>query len=516
MRDFIHEERGLIGDFFCGAGGASLGIEKFCGRTVDFAINHDKTAIALHSRNHPNTYHMTEDIFTSEVEDYVAGRKVSLLWASPDCTHFSKAKGKTPRKASIRMLPFAVYYHAERIRPEVICMENVTEIQSWSPIEDREDRKGYGFPVKELEGVCYQCFVAHMTKGDLEADGRPCNVPDSCRYFCDKCQVVTEHYTDCLGYRMESAELCAADYGAPTTRKRWYAILRSDHRPIKWPAPTHSRDGSNGLKQWVPASSVLDLGNHGQSIFDRKKPLADNTLSRIAKGIRKYVFNDEQPFLVHVNHSGEGFRGQSVYDPLPTMTRKLGLGIVSVKTVKFNQFLTKYYKSGIGQSLTEPIHTITTSPGHFGLVTVKAADAHELPNLSRNELNKALEVSRFLMSYSETDLGQIMEQYSDANKEKSSFFPVIHKEKIILDICLRMLTPEELKRGNGFTKDYDISHDTFWHSIPIYEQTAKIGNAVVPVMAESIVASNCPYLKEGERSPFVQLDQDITGQFAFS
>lgn len=138
-------ERGLVGDFFCGAGGASVGIEEF-GVKVDFAVNHDQTAIRLHSRNHPSTYHMTEDIFTSEVERFVAGRKVSLIWASPDCTHFSKAKGKTPRKQGIRMLPYAVYFHAAQIHPEVICMENVAEIQGWCPIEDREDVPGFGQP----------------------------------------------------------------------------------------------------------------------------------------------------------------------------------------------------------------------------------------------------------------------------------------------------------------------------------------------------------------------------------
>lgn len=227
------KDQGLIGDFFCGAGGASVGIEEALGRSVDFAVNHDQTAIKLHSRNHPGTYHMTEDIFTADVEKFVSGRKVSLLWASPDCTHFSKAKGKTPRKAGIRMLPYAVYYHAAQIRPEVICMENVAEIQNWGPVEDREDSPGFGQPVKGLEGCCYKCFVTHMSHGDLEADGRLSGTPAACRHFCDKCQVVKEHYTKCLGYQFDSRELCAADYGAPTTRKRWYAVIRSDQRPIR-------------------------------------------------------------------------------------------------------------------------------------------------------------------------------------------------------------------------------------------------------------------------------------------
>lgn len=233
-------ERGLVGDFFCGAGGASVGIEEF-GVKVDFAVNHDQTAIRLHSRNHPSTYHMTEDIFTSEVERFVAGRKVSLIWASPDCTHFSKAKGKTPRKQGIRMLPYAVYFHAAQIHPEVICMENVAEIQGWCPIEDREDVPGFGQPVKSLTGICYKCFVAHMSHGKLEPDGRIADTPAECRRFCDKCQVVRDGYTKCLGYDFDSRELCAADYGAPTTRKRWYAVIRNDHRAIRWPKPTNSK-----------------------------------------------------------------------------------------------------------------------------------------------------------------------------------------------------------------------------------------------------------------------------------
>lgn len=509
-------EVGLIGDFFCGAGGASLGIEQFCGRPVDFAINHDKVAIGLHSRNHPSTYHMTEDIFTTEIENFVSGRKVSLLWASPDCTHFSRAKGKTPRKASIRMLPFAIYFHADKIRPEVICMENVTEIQGWCPIEDREDQPGYGQPVKELKGVCYECFVSHMTQGRFMPDGRPYDVPKTCKYFCDKCQVVKEHYNHCLGYEMEWKELCAADYGAPTTRRRWYAILRCDNRPIRWPLPTHSKEGAGNLQSWVPASSVLDLEDYGQSIFGRKKPLAENTLKRIAKGLEKFVFHDEKPFLIHVNHSGEGFRGQSLEEPLPTLTRKLGMGVVNVKTMEMEQFLLKYYKSDVGQPLDIPLHTVTTSPGHFGLITVRMADKEA--SVDENILRKASEVSQFLLAYYGKDIGQELDQplRTIVTKDRFSLVTVVHSNKILLDICLRMLSPDELKRGNGFSDDYDISHDTFWHRIPIHEQTAKIGNAVVPVMAQSIVEANCPYLKQGERIPFVKISQEISGQYSFA
>ncbi len=480
-------ERGLIGDFFCGAGGASVGIENAFGRSVDFAINHDATAIMLHSRNHPATYHMKEDIFTADIEEYVSGRKVSLIWASPDCTHFSKAKGNTPRSSGIRMLPFAVYYHAAKINPEVICMENVTEIQNWAPIEDREGYPNYGKPVKELEGVCYHCFVAHMTDGKLNLDGRPTNVPESCRHFCDSCQVVREGYTKSLGYCFESKELCAADYGAPTTRKRWYAVIRKDGRPIKWPKRRYSQNGENGLKKWIPASEILDLDNLGSSIFGRKKPLAQNTMRRIAQGIEKYVFNEDKPFIVHA------------------------------KSAEIAQFLTKYYKTGVGQSVEEPLHTITTSPGHFGLVSIESIPKSNLSKASLKELERAHQVSQFLLAYYGSDIGQSLDLplRTIVTKERFALVTVFRDNRVLMDIHLRMLSPDELKCGNGFPNDYDISHDTFWHKLPIHEQVAKIGNAVVPIMAESIVSVNCPYLYEGKRIPFVQLEEQKNGQLSF-
>lgn len=511
-------ERGLIGDFFCGAGGASVGIEKAFGRSVDFAVNHDQTAIMLHSRNHPSTYHMTKDIFSADVEKFVSGRKVSLVWASPDCTHFSKAKGNTPRCAGVRMLPFAVYYHAAKISPEVICMENVTEIQNWAPIEDRENFPGYGRPVKELEGVCYRCFVEHMTTGRLRYDGRPLDVPESCRHFCDNCQVVKERYVQPLGYHFEARELCAADYGAPTTRKRWYAVIRKDGRSIKWPEPRFNKDGSNGMKKWIPASKILKLDDYGDSIFERKKPLAPNTMRRIAQGIKKYVLDGDKPFLVHINHSGDSFRGQSVDEPLPTFTCKLGMGIVQGTICETKQFMTKYYKTGIGQSIDEPLHTITTSPGHFGLVSVNISSISDLSKTSKKELERAHQVSQFLFAYYGSDIGQTINQplRTITTKDRFALVTVLHDNRVLMDIHLRMLDPDELKRGNGFPDDYDISHDTFWHKLPIHEQVAKIGNAVVPVMAEAIVSANCPYLYEKERVPFVQLGQQENGQFSFA
>ena len=227
-------ENNIIIDCFAGGGGASVGIELALGREVDLAINHDPDAIRCHITNHPTTLHLTEDIFKVDLQKYVGGRHVALMWASPDCTQFSKAKGGKPRLSGIRMLPWAVYKHAKAIIPDVIIMENVQEIQQWGPLDDE------GHPIKERMGETYDQFIAAM-KG--------------------------------LGYEFDSRELVAADYGAPTTRKRWYAVFRRDGKQIVWPRQTHSKGGLvPGTKPWEPVWKCLDLMDIGKSIFGRKKP----------------------------------------------------------------------------------------------------------------------------------------------------------------------------------------------------------------------------------------------------
>lgn len=193
----------MIIDCFAGGGGASVGIEMALGRSVDIAINHDPDAILMHKTNHPNTLHLTEDIFRVDLKKYVKGRHVALMWASPDCTSHSKAKGGKPRERGLRILPWAVYKHTKAILPDIILMENVEEIQQWGPLD------ADGHPIKERRGEDYQKFITAMKS---------------------------------LGYVFDCRELVAADYGAPTTRKRWYAIFRRDGREIVWPAPTHFKD----------------------------------------------------------------------------------------------------------------------------------------------------------------------------------------------------------------------------------------------------------------------------------
>lgn len=450
----------LIIDCFAGGGGASVGIEMALGRPVDIAINHDPQAIRMHKVNHPDTLHLTEDIFKVDLQRYVKGRRVALMWASPDCTSHSKAKGGQPRKSGLRILPWAVYKHAKEILPDVIIMENVEEIQQWGPLDEK------GHPIKERLGEDYKKFISAM-KG--------------------------------LGYIFDSRELVAADYGAPTTRKRWYAIFRRDGKDIVWPEQTHLKDSE---PKWKQCGEYIDWSDLGKSIFDRPKPLADATQKRIANGIRKYILESE-PYVVRdkraaafiIQYHGEqkagDARGQLLSEPIKTIDTSNRYGLVTA-------FITKFYKSGIGQGCDEPLHTITTSPGHFGLV------------------------SAFLIKYygsggSCQTIGRPLDTIT--TKDRFGLVNVIldidGEQYIIKDIFLRMLKPEELKRMQGFPDDYIIDRDIDWKPYPIKEQVARIGNSVVPVMAETLVRVNCSYLKIGERLPNLRIN-DSENQLKFA
>lgn len=453
----------LIIDCFAGGGGASVGIEMALGRQVDIAINHDPQAILMHKTNHRKTLHLTEDIFKVDLQKYVGNKHVSLMWASPDCTSHSKAKGGQPRNKGLRILPWAVYKHASKILPDVIIMENVEEIQQWGPLDES------GYPIKERQGEEYKRFITAMCS---------------------------------LGYEFDSRELVAADYGAPTTRKRWYAIFRRDGKPIIWPVPTHSKDGLIG-EQWRPCGDYIDWADLGSSIFNRKKPLADKTMKRIANGIRKYIVENPSPYIVNdkravaymIQYHGETREGYSrgcfLDEPIKTLDTSNRYGLVTC-------FITKFYKTGIGQSCKEPLHTITTSAGHFGLI------------------------SAFLIKYYGTGGGQQLDEPLATITTKDRFGLVnvvieLNEEKyIISDILLRMLKPEELKVMQGFPKDYVIDRDYRWKKYPSTEQVKRIGNSVVPIMAKSLVEANCSYLKEGERGAIPILSMSDNGQISFA
>lgn len=433
-------------DGFAGGGGASCGL-KMAGIEVTIAINHDPAAIRMHTVNHPKTLHLTEDIFQVDLVKYLdPDDTVDVMWASPDCTSHSKAKGGQPRELGLRILPWAVYRLCKQILtitghlPSMLFMENVEEIQEWGPLNKK------GQPIQSKKGREYRRFITSMKK---------------------------------IGFKFESRILVAADFGAPTTRKRWYAVFRSDGKAIRWPEPTHSKDpgGMFPLKPWVPVADVLDFTDLGSSIFERSKPLADATLRRIANGIRKFIaenphpyfLTDQQslPFLIqyHSETTAGDVRGQTVSEPLKTIDTSNRYALVSV-------FITKFYKTGTGQEVTEPLHTITTSPGHFGLVSV------------------------FLIKYYGTGNGQTVSEPLATITTKDRFGMVSTimlqdgEKYAIADIRMRMLKPEELKLAQGFPKDYIIDHDIDGNPYPISEQVAKIGNSVVPIMAMLIAKAN--------------------------
>lgn len=426
----------LIIDCFAGGGGASTGIEAALGRPIDIAENHDPDAILMHKTNHPNTLHLTEDIFKVDLEKYTQGRRVALMWASPDCTSHSKAKGGQPRKKGLRILPWAVFKHAKAIKPDVIIMENVEEIQQWGPLDDN------GKPIKERAGEDYQKFITAMQS---------------------------------IGYDFQSRELVAADYGAPTTRRRWYAVFRRDGKEIKWPEATHNKDGNCGKKKWLSCGDYIDFSDLGKSIFNRKKPLAEATMKRIANGYRKYVIENPEPYIVdnedvvafliqyHSETKDGDARGQLLTEPIKTLDMSNRYGLI-----------TKFYKTGCGQKLNEPLHTITTSPGHFGLI------------------------SAFLIKYYGTGCGQQLNEplATITTKDRFGLVNVITEIKggkyILKDIFLRMLKAEpELKLMQGFPPEYTITHDYTGAKYSTANQVAKIGNSVVPIMAKLLVQANC-------------------------
>jgi DNA (cytosine-5)-methyltransferase 1 len=338
----IWEEK--IVDSFAGGGGASTGIEMATGRVVDIAINHDPDAILMHKTNHPHTKHFQASVWDVDPVEVCGGSPVGLLWASPDCKHFSKAKGGKPVEKKIRGLAWIVLRWAGTVRPRVIMLENVEEFQTWGPV-----RKGK--PVKKLSGQTFQKWLEQL---------------------------------QALGYVVEWRELVAADYGAPTTRKRFFLIARCDGRPIVWPEPTHAPADSPEVKAgkkkpWRSAAEIIDWSLPAPSIFDTReeikqkynlsaqRPLRPNTMRRVARGVDKFVIQSANPFLVIVNHAGD-FRGQELGEPLQTITAKHGYGLASPVMAPLTMHNNE---NAVGTAITAPVNTITGTGagGHQMLIT---------------------------------------------------------------------------------------------------------------------------------------------------
>lgn len=485
----------LIVDNFAGGGGASTGIEMATGYSVDIAINHDPEAIRMHKANHPSTKHYCESVWDVDPIQACKGYPVGLAWFSPDCKHFSKAKGGKPKDKAIRGLAWVALRWAGLVRPRVIILENVEEFKTWGPL-NRSHR-----PIKNKQGVTFKKFVKQFKE---------------------------------LGYDVEFNELVAADYGAPTKRKRFFMIARCDGKPIKWPKHTHgplnSEEVKAGLvKPYVGAYTKLDFSIPCPSIFDTSaeikekygiravRPLADKTMQRIARGIKKFVIDNQEPFIVPIGYGerqGQAPRIHDIREPLPTIVSSGKYYLCAPALIQYHSetskddvrgqmikeplmtvdgsnryglvtsFLSKFYKSGTGQDIREPLHTITTSAGHFG------------------------EVRAFLIKYYGEGTGQDIKEPLDTitSKDRFGLVTIEGVEYQIVDIGLRMLEPKELYGCQGFPDDYIIDHDFEGKTYSRTEQVKRCGNAVPPPFAQAIVKANLPELCVGKRMPNMRID----------
>lgn len=497
----VHSE--LVVDLFAGGGGASTGIEQAIGRPVDISVNHDPEAVALHTVNHPQTQHYVSDVF--EINPLVAtrGQPVGLLWASPDCKHFSKAKGGKPVSKRIRGLAWVVVKWAKAVRPRVIILENVEEFQTWGPLTDD------GLPCPKRKGETFEMWQAQLRA---------------------------------LGYRIEHRELRASDYGTPTIRKRFFMVARCDGMPIVWPEQSHFQRPAKGQKPWETAASIIDWSIPCPSIFERSKPLADATCRRIAKGIMRYVVDSADPFIVgntvpHImtmRNAGKPFTAANE----PTHTITAG----GAHQFLVSAFLAKHYTGVVGSDLNDPLGTVTCSDHHslvtaslihmghgegkaggkrfshgirdveqpLNTVTASGVPAglvtSHLVKLRNNCVGQDLrapidtittgvhfgEVRAFLLKYYGTDQDPQLDEplHTITTKHRFGLVTVHGVDYQIVDIGLRMLSPRELYRAQGFPDSYIIDRTADGRPITKTAQVRMCGNSVCPPLAQAIVAAN--------------------------
>ena len=515
-------------DGFCGGGGWSTGFEFAIGRPVDIGINHDKYAIAMHKKNHPFTEHYNENIF--EVDPYKAtkGRPVGWAHFSPDCTHFSRAKGGTPVKKSIRGLAWVVTKWAGTVHPRIISMENVPEFMSWGSLCARRNKDGriYRMDGTLAEKGTYVPYSEQQLVPNKKKQGKTFK-----RFI---------NVMKSFGYKCEWKILTASDYGAPTIRKRLFIIFRNDGKSIIFPNPTYGNPESEEVKSgkllpWHTAAECINWDLECPSIFERKKPLAENTLRRIAKGIQKFVIENPNPFIIQVNHGGDNFRGQEVDKPMPTITAKHGFGIVAPTLIQYHgeqsknevrgqilekplqtvdtanryglvtAFMSKYFGGnyqGCGSSVDEPLHTIT-AVDHNALAAVHITQFNNhcigqkvdepLKTITCGEGHFG-EVRAFLIKYYSGESGQKVNEPLHTIRTKDCFGLVTIKgvDYAIVDIGLRMLTPRELYNAQGFPTDYEIETDCYGNKYPKTKQVARCGNSVPPPFATALARANAP------------------------
>lgn len=543
----------IIVDNFAGGGGASTGIELAAGRPVAIAINHDPDAILLHKTNHPYTEHLQASVWDVDPVAVCRGRPVGLAWFSPDCKHFSKAKGAALVDRNIRGLAWIVLRWAALVRPRVIMLENVEEFQTWGPV-----RKGK--PVKSKAGQTFRKWKKQLSD---------------------------------LGYAIEHRELVAADYGAPTTRKRFVLVARCDGKPIVWPVPTHGSRDSEAVKAgkllpWRSAAEIIDWTIPGYSIFDSKqeilerygvkvvRPLAENTMRRVIRGVDKFTIQSGKPFIVPTGYGERKGQAARVHDienpvstvvstvkqnlcqpvlepfivqqkfqnvaqyignPLSTVTAVGAHEVVAANLIQYhteqtenvrasglnvpintvdasNRYglscanLVEYYGNGVPLDLSEPMHTVTAHDR-------EALCAAHIAEFKGQDIGQSVASPLRTITASAGEFAQCSALLAKANGGNLGHWPEIREllnrhcgyrlkeDEVILlmirgiayyiaDITLRMLTPRELYNAMGFPPDYIIDRDYMGNAYGKTKQVARCGNAVCPPLAEAMVRANLP------------------------
>ena len=502
----------IIVDNFAGGGGASLGIEWALGRSPDVAVNHDAEAVAMHAANHPETEHHCQNIWQVDPREAARGRPVGLAWFSPDCKHFSKAKGGKPVEKRIRDLAWVVVHWAKLVRPRVILLENVEEFRDWGPLAEN------GRPCPVQKGLTFRRWVRELKR---------------------------------LGYKVQWRELRACDYGAPTIRKRLFLVARRDGEPIVWPAPTHGAVPAGGkwLKPYRTAAECMDWSLPCPSIFltreearalglKVKRPLAVATMRRIARGVHRWVLGAADPFIVTCNHGGDWFRGQGLDVPFNTITAARDAhGVVAPFLVpRYGErpgqeprcrpvtdvmptvvpsgngaslvaaFMAQHNTGVVGHDMREPVSTIVQKGCTQGLVAVSLNHQYgSATNGGQGDLRKPLTtittgghhalVAAFLQKYYGAD-GQDQDcrepLHTVVGKPRFSAVTVTIRGTTweLVDIGMRMLTPRELFAAQGFPPNYVIDPEVRGKPLSKTAQVRMCGNSVSPYPARALVAAN--------------------------
>ena len=485
-------------DLFCGAGGTSTGVEnaryegRQCAKVIG-CVNHDANAIASHAANHPDAMHFTEDIRTLELSPLIAHiakmRKLYpdafvVLWASLECTNFSKAKGGQPRDADSRTLAEHLFRYLEAINPDYIQIENVEEFMSWGDLDEN------GKPISKDAGRLYQQWVANV-----------------CGY----------------GYRFVHRILNSADYGAYTSRRRFFGIFAKGSLPIVFPEPTHSKEGAAGLfgrlHRWKPVREVLDFSDEGESIFGRKKPLVDATLERIYAGLIKFVAGGKEAFMVKWNSMSRAgkYHAPGIDEPCPTVATQSRLGVAQVSflskyyggspegksvsveepagaitTRDHHSFITAYYGNGHNHSIDEPAQTVTANRKWHYLMNPQFQSAGgSVDSPCFTLIARMDKMPPYLIQTEQGEMAIVIEPDDSPAMVKIKQFMALYG---IIDIKMRMLRIPELKRIMGFPSDYVLVGTQA-------DQKKFIGNAVEVNMARVLCEALCARLIEEDIKP---------------